>query len=131
MNNNPKNDIVISGNIRQKRLTILEYFDTYIYHHKYMHQNIPELLVFFVWYFPTSRCYFSDYRSNYMFWNCQEEMVFGFMSRLIISWLYQAQVNVFILRSSKKFLWHFPTVCQYSIKILFYYRASETFIINI
>ena len=37
-----------------------------------------------------------------MFWNCQEEKAFGFMSRLIISWLYQAQVNVFILRSSKK-----------------------------
>ena len=30
-----------------------------------MHQNIPELLVFFVWYFPTIRCYFSDYRSYY------------------------------------------------------------------
>ena len=37
-----------------------------------------------------------------MFWNCQEEKAFGFMSRLIIGWLYQAQVNVFILRSSKK-----------------------------
>ena len=39
-----------------------------------MHQNIPELLVFFVWYFSALRCYFSDYRSYYMFCNCQEEM---------------------------------------------------------
>ena len=31
-----------------------------------MRQNIPELSVFFVRYFPTSRCYFSDYRSYYM-----------------------------------------------------------------
>ena len=28
-----------------------------------MHRNIPELLDFFVQYFPTIRCYFSDYRS--------------------------------------------------------------------
>ena len=52
MNDNLKNKILMSENIRQKRLTILEYFDPYIYHHyrddKYMHQNIPELLVFFV-----------------------------------------------------------------------------------
>ena len=53
----------MSENIRQKQLTVLEYFDAYIYHHhhyqyiyhsrvynddKYMHRNIPELLVFFV-----------------------------------------------------------------------------------
>ena len=41
MNDNPKNNILLSENIRQRRLTILEYFD------KYMHRNIPELLVFF------------------------------------------------------------------------------------
>ena len=40
-----------------------------------MHRNIPELLVFFVWYFPTVRCYFSDYRSYYIYYYCQEEMV--------------------------------------------------------
>ena len=40
--------------IGQKRLRILEYFDAYIYHqifdndNKYIHQNIPEFLVFFV-----------------------------------------------------------------------------------
>ena len=32
-NNNPKNEILLSENIRQKRLTILEYFDAYICHH--------------------------------------------------------------------------------------------------
>ena len=71
MNDNPKNNILLSENIRQKRLTILEYFDAYICHHyqprkwelknlkwelffqvdnddKYMHRNIPELLIFFV-----------------------------------------------------------------------------------
>ena len=41
MNDNPKNNILLSENIRQRRLTILECFD------KYMHRNIPELLVFF------------------------------------------------------------------------------------
>ena len=30
-----------------------------------MDQNIPELLAFFVWYFPTLRSYFSDHRSYY------------------------------------------------------------------
>ena len=33
MNDNPKNNILMSENIRQKRLTILEYFSAYIYHH--------------------------------------------------------------------------------------------------
>ena len=33
MNNNPKNNIIMSENIRQKRLTIPKYFDAYIYHH--------------------------------------------------------------------------------------------------
>ena len=33
MNDNPKNKIFLSENIRQKRLTILEYFDAYICHH--------------------------------------------------------------------------------------------------
>ena len=32
-NNNPKTEILLSENIRQKRLTILEYFDAYICHH--------------------------------------------------------------------------------------------------
>ena len=58
-NDNPKVYILMSGNIRQKRLKILEYFDAYICHHcqpkslfevdnddKYMHRNIPEFLVF-------------------------------------------------------------------------------------
>ena len=55
MKDNPKNNILLSENIRQKRLRILEYFDAYICHHfyvdndgKYMHQTIPEFLVFFV-----------------------------------------------------------------------------------
>ena len=63
MNDNVKNNILVSENIRQKELTVLEYFDVYNYHHhhyqyvyhsrvynddKYMHRNIPELLVFFV-----------------------------------------------------------------------------------
>ena len=34
-----------------------------------MHLNIPELLVFFVWYFLTLRCYFLDYRSYYINFN--------------------------------------------------------------
>ena len=33
MNDNPKNNILISENIRQKRLTILQYFDAFICHH--------------------------------------------------------------------------------------------------
>ena len=33
MNDNPKNNILLSENIRQKRLMILEYFDAYICHH--------------------------------------------------------------------------------------------------
>ena len=61
MNDNPKNNILLSENIRQRRLTTLEYFDAYQQidnDDKYMHQNIPEFLVLFVWYFPTIRCYF-------------------------------------------------------------------------
>ena len=57
MNDNPKNNTLMSENIRQKRLTILEYFDAHICHHyqpkknnddKYMHRTISELLVFFI-----------------------------------------------------------------------------------
>ena len=54
MNDNPKNNILMSESIRQKRLRMLEYFDAYVCHHyqpnddKYMHRNIPELLVFSV-----------------------------------------------------------------------------------
>ena len=33
MNDNPKNNILLSENITQKRLRILEYFDVYICHH--------------------------------------------------------------------------------------------------
>ena len=33
MNNNPKNNILMSENITQKRPTILEYLDAYICHH--------------------------------------------------------------------------------------------------
>ena len=33
MNDNPKNNILMSENIIQKRLTILEYLDAYICHH--------------------------------------------------------------------------------------------------
>ena len=32
---------------------------------KYMHRNIPELLVLFGCYFPTLSSYFPDYRSYY------------------------------------------------------------------
>ena len=54
MNNNQKKNILMSKNIR---LTIMEYFDAYICHHyrsrltnddKYMHRNLPELIVFIV-----------------------------------------------------------------------------------
>ena len=51
MNDNPKNNILLSENIRQRRLTTLEYFDAYQQidnDDKYMHQNIPEFLVLFV-----------------------------------------------------------------------------------
>ena len=41
------------------------YFIYYIFKvnnsNKYMHQNVPELLVFFVWYFLALRCYFLEY----------------------------------------------------------------------
>ena len=33
MNDDPKNNILMCENIRQIRLTILEYFNTYICHH--------------------------------------------------------------------------------------------------
>ena len=32
MNDNPKNNMLLSENIRQKKLTMLEYFDAYICH---------------------------------------------------------------------------------------------------
>ena len=49
MNQNPKNNILVSKNIRQKRLTILEYLLSSSYDdNKYMHRDIPELLVFIV-----------------------------------------------------------------------------------
>ena len=59
MNDNLKNNILKLEIIRQKILTILEYFNAYICYHyqpknnidndgKYMHRNIPELFVFFV-----------------------------------------------------------------------------------
>ena len=35
MNENPKNNILVSENMTQKRVTILEYFDAYICH-RYM-----------------------------------------------------------------------------------------------
>ena len=35
MNDNPKNNILMSENIKQKRLTILKYFGAYICHHYY------------------------------------------------------------------------------------------------
>ena len=38
MNDNPENNILMSENIRQKKRTVLEY----------IHQNILELLIFFV-----------------------------------------------------------------------------------
>ena len=66
MNENLKNNILVSENIRQKGLTLLEYFDAY---DKYMHRNIPELLVFFVWYFSILRCYFSDDHSYMYQWS--------------------------------------------------------------
>ena len=59
MNDNSKNNILMSENIRQKGLTIMGYFDNNDNDEnddksqldnddKYMHRNIPELLVFFV-----------------------------------------------------------------------------------
>ena len=33
MNDNPKNSVFLSENVRKKRLTILEYFDAYMCHH--------------------------------------------------------------------------------------------------
>ena len=41
-----------------------------------MHRNIPELLVFFVWYFPTLRCYFLDYCSYYICTNDQNNVAY-------------------------------------------------------
>ena len=43
MNNNRKNNILLSENIRQKRLTILEYFDAYICHHYQPEKRVPTL----------------------------------------------------------------------------------------
>ena len=64
-------------NIRQKRLTSLEYFNAYICHHiMIMYQNIPELLVFIVWHFPRLRCYFLDYRSYYICTNYRDNITY-------------------------------------------------------
>ena len=65
MNDNQKN-ILVSENVKQKRVKILEYFNAY---DKYMHRNIPELLVFIAWHFPTQRCHFLDYCSYYIYTN--------------------------------------------------------------
>ena len=43
MNDNPKNNIFMSENIRQKGLTILKYFDAYICHH-YQPKNYVQLI---------------------------------------------------------------------------------------
>ena len=43
MNDNPKNNILMSENIRQKGLTILKYFDAYICHH-YQPKNYVQLI---------------------------------------------------------------------------------------
>ena len=50
MNDNPKNNMLMSEKLRQNTLTILEYFDVGNddIDDKYMHRNIPELLAFFV-----------------------------------------------------------------------------------
>ena len=61
MNDNPKNNILMPKNIRQKRLTILEYF-------------VSSIVSVFCDIFQHED--FSHYRSYYMFCNCQEEMVF-------------------------------------------------------
>ena len=67
MNDNLNNNLM-SENIRQKKKNnSCEHFKVHICHH-YHPTNICieifiELLVFLVWYFPTSRCYFLDYSS--------------------------------------------------------------------
>ena len=43
LNHNPKNNILMSENIRQKGLTILKYFDAYICHH-YQPKNYVQLI---------------------------------------------------------------------------------------
>ena len=58
-NANPKINILMSENIRQRRLNVsLEYFDALYYHHfrpdNIRHQNIPQNdLLFFVRHFQT------------------------------------------------------------------------------
>ena len=73
MNDNLKNNILLSESVTEKRPTILEYFHEYICHH---YQPKSFLAPFVIWYFLTLRCYFWDYRSYYMFCNCKEEMFF-------------------------------------------------------
>ena len=43
LNHNPKNNILMSENMRQKGLTILKYFDAYICHH-YQPKNYVQLI---------------------------------------------------------------------------------------
>ena len=77
MNDNPKNNILVLENIRQKRLTILEYFNAYICHQIMMTNiNIPELLVFIIWHFPTLRCYIFNYHSYYICTNDQDNVAY-------------------------------------------------------
>ena len=58
MNNNPKNNILMSEKIKQKRLTVLEYFDAYTVSIIYMHRVIPKLLVFFCLIFSDTKMLF-------------------------------------------------------------------------
>ena len=50
--------------------------DKYKNDDKYTHQNIPELLVFFVWHSPTLRCYLLDYRSYYICTNDRDYVAY-------------------------------------------------------
>ena len=62
-----------------------------------MHQNIRELSVFFLSdIFSTVWCYFSDYRSYYMRYNCQEEMVFTLLSYTIKLYIPSVVNNIFV-----------------------------------
>ena len=141
MNDNLKNNILITENIKQKRLTILDYFDAYICHHyqlkvdnddKHMHRNTPELLVLFVWYFRVSRFHFLRlsfilYVKNYTV--CYHHVTYPFQSE---STLYSClnvkelvarnRRDIWILSDSNGIRTHNQLV-YFILKVYFYFKT--------
>ena len=78
-----------------------------------MHRNIPELLVFFVCYFPTLRCYFLIICSYYICTNDQNNVAYWEESERIEVLannfgLYQMQFGILVLVTTSGKFCNFP-----------------------